>query len=119
MNIIIQINRLYNSRQTGNPKDFFIFVLEQLHKELKTLKYQNNNEETSIISKLFFGSIKITKTNKCPNCKNNNNSQSLEDEQIYYNKFNCLIFPLEEVRKMKSNSNQYNSIMHQNNRVNI
>ena len=36
-----------------------------------------------------------------------------------YGIFNCLIFPLEEVKNMKNNSMQYNNIQINNNRVSL
>ena len=126
MNIINEMNPLFKKGEAGDSKDFIIFVLEQLHKELKksinnnnltqnmTLnQYDRNNaflfffnsfqKETSIISDLFFGFNETT--NECLYCKNINNSQGLANPICYnYGTYNCLIFPLEEVKKMKNNS---------------
>ena len=146
MSIIEKMNPLFKQGQAGDSKDFIIFVLEQFHKELKRSVKQNNSnftisnqalnqydknnafnhffnefqEDCSIISDIFFG-INET-TNICVNCKNNFNSRGLNNPICYnYGIFNCLIFPLEEVKKMKNNSMQYNNYINinQNNRVSI
>ena len=118
-----KMNSSFKLGQTGDIKDFLIFILEQLHKELKntvennesnmkqSLNHYDKNsiqkyflnefkEECSIISDIFFG-INET-TNECLNCKN-----------IYYNYeiFNCLIFPLGEVKKINNNSLIKNNIV--------
>ena len=131
MNIINEMNPLFKKGQAGDSKDFIIFVLEQLHKELKqSLKNININniknneslnqydqenafnyfisdfqENCSIISDVFFGITETT--NECFNCKNNYNSHNMNNPICYnYQIFNCLIFPLEEIRKMKNISSQ-------------
>ena len=60
-------------------------------------------------------------SNECKNCKNIYNSQGLMNLICYnYQIFNCLIFPLEEVKNMKNNSMQYNNIIQiNNNRVSL
>jgi ubiquitin C-terminal hydrolase len=139
MNTINKMNPLFKQGQPGDSKDFIIFILEQFHKELKKKvnilnknsnldqkqslnQYDRNNafihfleqfkEECSIISDIFFG-INET-TNECLYCKNIYNSQGYPNNPICYNFgiFNCIIFPLEEVRKKKYNSmgNNINSI---------
>ena len=121
MNIIEKMNPTFKLGQPGDYKDFIIFILNQIHKELKKPKELNNNinvieplniydqknvlnhffndfkKECSIISDIFFG---ITETTYiCLNCKNMYNSQGMETPTSYcYQKFNCLIFPLEEVK---------------------
>ena len=144
MNIIEKMNPLFKIGQAGDAKDFIIFILEQIHKELKEpIKSLNNNinvmeplnqydkdnafnhffsdfkKECSIISDIFFGFNETT--NVCLNCKNNFNSQGLANPVCYnYGIFNCLIFPLEEVRKMKNMSFQQNNIFNINtNRVTL
>ena len=125
----ININPLFKQGQSGDYKDFIIFLLEQFHTELKKPvgqnyisqlnmdnqslnQYDKNNafnyffndfqQECSIISDIFFGIIETTKI--CLNCKNNYNSRNLDHLICYkYQKFNCLIFPLEEVNNMKNN----------------
>ena len=59
---------------------------------------------------IFFGITETT--NECLNCKNNYNSQGLLNPIVYnYQIFNCLIFPLEEVKNYKNNSTQnFNNI---------
>jgi len=128
-----EINSLFKNRQVGNAKDFIIFVLEQLHTELKKSINSNNNsnseslnrydkndafnyfyesfkKEDSIIKDLFYG-FNETK-NECSNCKNNNKDLRLYNNSICYNYniFNCLIFPLEEVYNFKHiNNDQFNN----------
>ena len=122
----------------GDSKDLIIFILEQLHQELKKPININNiniikenlnqnirdsvfhqffNEflkESSIISELFFGFNEIT--NECLNCKNRN----LQDNSIFYNYeiFNYLIFPLNEIKKKKNIKNN-SSILNDNNNISI
>ena len=144
-----QMNPLFKEGQPGDSKDFIIFILEQIHKELKK-PINNNTVETpkeeldqynkknafnhffndfkndcSIISDAFFGFNE--NTNICQNCKNNFNSQGKNNPICYnYQIFNCLIFPLEEVKNMKNNffgnMNMFfnqNQFQMTNNRVNI
>ena len=128
--IVEEMNSLFKEGQAGDSKDFIIFILEQLHNELKKPvnkniitpqeplnQYDKNSalnyffaefqKETSIISDIFFGFIETT--NICQNCKIYYNSQGLENPICYnYQIFNCLIFPLEEVKNMKYNNIQMN-----------
>ena len=131
-----QMNSIFQQGQPGDSKDFIIFILEQLHKELKRPnknsinmpndplnQYNKNNSfnhfyfdfqsELSIISDVFYG-INET-TNECLNCKNFYNSQGNINNPICYNYgiFNVLIFPLEEVKNLK-NSNMQNNFMQNN-----
>ncbi len=130
MNRVNAMNPLFQKGQAGDAKDFIIFVLEQMHKELKKpLNLDNVNDnlpvnqydkkltlmnffndftkETSILSDLFFGFNETT--NICLNCKYNYNSQNKPNPICYnYGIFNVLIFPLEEVKKMKNNMNLNN-----------
>ena len=70
------------------------------------------SKECSILSDLFFG-INET-TNICLNCKNYYESKKLSYPICYnYGIFNCLIFPLEEVKNMKNN------LLKNNNQINI
>ena len=141
MNIVEKMNPLFKQGQAGDSKDFIIFILEQLHKELKksvsnngidnnlTLnQYDKNNafnyffndfkKECSIISDIFFGFTETT--NECLYCKNNYNSKGYPGPICYnYGLFNCLIFPLEEVKNMKNNAIQNNNILINNNCVSI
>ena len=132
MNQIEKMNPLFKQGQAGDSKDFIIFILEQLHKELKSPikganqgniqplnQYDRNNafnyffndfkQECSIISDIFFGFNETT--NECLNCKKNFNSKGYNSPICYnYGIFNCLIFPLEEVKKMKYNIIQNNIV---------
>ena len=144
-NMVEIMNPLFKEGQAGDSKDFIIFILEQLHKELKLPiqknilnnlnanqplnQYDQNNafihffnqfqKETSIISDLFFG---FNETNNiCQNCKNNCNLKGQNIPICYgYNIFNCLIFPLEEIKNRKNmNMIYFGMQMNQNNRVSI
>ena len=127
MNKITQMNPLFKEGQAGDSKDFIIYILEQIHKELKRPninksnslinmpldQYDKNNslnhffydfqDNCSVISDLFFG---ITETNnECQNCKNIYNGKGLKNPICYnYQIFNCLIFPLEEIKNWKNNN---------------
>ena len=131
MNTVEKMNPLFKTGQAGDAKDFIIFILEQIHKELKQPinscnnninsiqplnQYNKNNafnyfmndfkNECSIISDVFFGFNETT--NICINCKNNYNSKGLYNPICYnYGIFNCLIFPLEEVKNMRNNQMGY------------
>ena len=128
MNRVNEMNPLFKKGEAGDAKDFIIFVLEQMHRELnKSLnlkqietpstinQYDKNNtfvnffneftKNTSIISDLFFGFNETT--NICQYCKNRCNG--INYPICYnYNLFNIIIFPLEEVRIMKNNANMNN-----------
>ena len=145
MNIIEKMNPLFKQGQAGDSKDFIIFILEQLHKELKKSvknidnaiannanqipnQYDKNitfayffddfKEQCSIISDIFFGITETT--NECVNCKNMYTFQGLNNPICYnYQIFNCIIFPLEEVKRMKNNSFQMNNIQFNDNRVSL
>ena len=141
MNIVEKMNPLFKKGQAGDSKDFIIFILEQIHKELKAPvninlniteplnQYDRNNafnhffsefqKDCSIISDIFFG-INET-TNICMNCKNIYNTNGYNNPICYnYGIFNCLIFPLEEVKKLKNISLQQNNCFQINNdRVSI
>ena len=140
MNTIEKMNPLFKTGQAGDAKDFIIFILEQLHKELKMPVNFNNNvnseplnqydknnalnyflnnfkKDCSIISDLFFGFNETT--NECLNCKNHYNSNGLNNPICYnYGIFNVLIFPLEEVKNMK-NSVQINNFFQMTNEVSL
>ena len=74
-------------------------------------------KETSIISDLFFGFTETT--NICQYCNNYYSSQNQIVPISYnYQIFNCLIFPLEEVKNTKNNQN-YGLMNNQNNMVTL
>ena len=122
------MNTLFKKGEAGDSKDFIIFILEQIHKELKKeLKINKNDsngkenqlnqydkdnafnnflneftKEGSIISDIFFGFFETT--NECQSCKFNFSIRKIKNPICYnYQIFNCLIFPLEEVKNMKNN----------------
>ena len=122
MSTIEAMNPLFKKGQAGDSKDFIIFILEQIHKELKKPvknniqpneplnQYNKGNafkhffyefqKDVSIISDIFFGFNETT--NVCLNCKNNYNSKNMANPICYnYAIFNVIIFPLEEVKKFK------------------
>ena len=127
MKVVEKMNPLFKVGQAGDSKDFIIFILESLHKELKApIKAGNNNQinhilnqydkknafnhfltefksDFSIISDTFFG---INETmNECLNCKNSYNMMGMNCPILYnYGIFNCLIFPLEEVKNCRNNN---------------
>jgi len=137
INTIEKMNPLFKQSQARDSNFFISFILEQLHKELKkSFCYQNNNQnqplnqysrkivqnhfindlkkEGSIISDNFFGFTETS--NECLNCKQKYLYNRLPVPICYnYGLFNCLIFPLEEVKKMKNNYNK----MHPNKVVTI
>ena len=131
MNRINDMNPLFKKGEAGDAKDFIIYILEQMHKELKKPLNLNNvnqnlpinqydqnitlmnffnefSKETSILSDLFFGFNETT--NICSNCKFIYNSQNKPNPICYnYGIFNLLIFPLEEIKKFKNNMNLMNT----------
>ena len=122
---INEMNPLFKLGEAGDSKDFIIYILDQLHQELKkpiksqtktpelnqydkenAFQYFQNafQNERSIISELFFGVHEST--NICLNCKQNYKNKKLNNPICYsYGIFNCLIFPLEEVKNMKLKKN--------------
>ena len=141
INTVEKMNQLFKKGNAGDAQSFIIFILFQLHNELKqshniinsndnkihnqynkeeAFKYFFNNfrKEVSIISDLFFG-INET-TFECLNCKKIYNSQNLYNPISYnYEIFNYLIFPLEKVKNMRNNLIQYNNNQINNNIVSI
>ena len=128
-----EMNPLFKEGQPGDCKDFIIFILEQFHKELKTIENNSNlnpkffslnnydikatydyfmndfKKEKSIIKDLFFG-INET-TNICLNCKQNYNSQGMENPISYnFQENNCIIFPLEDIKNYKNSFLENNGI---------
>jgi len=133
MNTVNNMNPLFKKKEVGDVKDFLLFILEQLHKELKQLNninsisndiqipnqydrnaafnyfFNNFTKEGSIISDLFFGFNETTI--ECLNCKKTFNSKNISNPICYnYEIFNCLVFPLEEVKNTKHNSMKNNNI---------
>ena len=125
----------FTLHESGEAKDFILFILERIHKELKkpienkNLFSQINSEnilncydknnafahftnefqnETSIISDTFYGFTETT--NVCQFCKNYYNSNGQLEPICYnYGIFNILIFPLEEVRRYRDQFNKVNN----------
>jgi len=137
MNTVNEKNPLFKTGQARYAKDVIIFILEQLHKELrKSINSNNNNliseplnqydknnalnyffqdfkNQVSIISDIFYGFNETT--NECLNCKNICNYKGLYNLICYnYGIFNCLIFPLEEIKNYKNNNNYQNNNLYQN-----
>ena len=131
---ISQMDSLFKGVAANDSKDLINFILQQLHSELNKNKYKNNNiinnnfmninqnneqevlkyflndyqkNHCSIISDLFYGVIE-TKT-ECLQCKQRNQINGIFDPLYSYNFqiFSFLIFPLEEVRKLKSEINNF------------
>ena len=141
INTVNNMNPLFKKEQFLDAKDFIIFILEQLHKELNQsfiITNQNENQnpnqydknvvfnyffnnfkkECSIISDLFFGFNETT--TECLKCKKTYNAQNLNNPICYnYNIFNCLEFPLEEIKKTKNNSMNQNNIQINNNKLSL
>ena len=140
MKLVETMNPLFKLGQPGDSKDFIIFLLEQFHTELKKVVSNNNNNEqpnqydqqnafmyffqdfskqTSIISDIFFGIQEST--NVCLFCKKNYSDKRKPYPICYnYQIFNCLIFPLEEIRKYKNENNMGNYMnMNQSNAVTL
>ena len=127
METIEAMNPLFKLGEAGDSKDFIIFLLEQFHTELKinknNISLDNNpftnqynqktafknfidefKKQTSIISDIFYGIQESNTT--CLNCKNIHSRRGQSPPICYnYQIFNCLIFPLEEVRKYRFNNN--------------
>ena len=124
-------NQIITPNGPKDTKDFIIFILETIHNELKkplekkiSIKYSDSENElnsydqksvikqffdkfqneTSIISDIFFGFNELTNT--CQFCKNNGQKEFIS---YSYEIFKILIFPLEEVRKNINQLNQGNN----------
>ena len=135
MDTVEKMNPLFRQGQAGDSKDFILFILQRLHKELKKIvnseiesspkkkdpldQYDKNiafnefyadyKDNSSIISEIFFGFLETT--NECLKCKKYSDLQGVNNPTCYkYGIFKCLIFPLEEVKNMKNNSLNYNNI---------
>ena len=142
METVEKTNRFLKRGKEGNYKDFIIYILDRIHRELKRYAnsqnqpviqplniYNQNNSflhfmndiqnDCSIISDEFFGIMEST--NVCLYCKNIYISQGVNYPVIYnYGLFICLIFPLEEVKNFR-NENCVNSNIQisQNNSVTL
>ena len=143
---IEKMNPIFRNNQNGSSKDFIIFLLTQLHKEMTKPSISNNNksnlkvkqqqplnqynkniifenfingfsQEVSIISDFFFGFTETTI--ECLKCKNNYNLQGINSPLIYnYGIFNCIIFKLDEINDRKKIYNLQNNFI-QNNHISI
>ena len=132
MDTVEKMNPLFKQGQAGDSKDFILFILQRLHKELKKIVNSNHEnspkkkdpldqydkniafnefyadykDNSSIISDIFFGFLETT--NECLKCKKYSDLQGVNNPTCYkYSIFKCLIFPLEEVKNMKNNSLNY------------
>jgi len=111
METVEKMNQLFKKGKAGDSKDFLIFILEQIHKELKIPANSQNHDfqkEHSIISHEFFGITK--KINVCLYCKELYSRQG-QNFPIAYNDeiFNFLIFHLKKVKDFRNNNNCDNS----------
>ena len=133
-NIISQMNPLFQGIAANDAKDLVNFILQELHSELNLIKYNidNNSNKSknyininqrdehfmfqnfieefkqkhcSIVSDIFFGIIETV--TECVNCKQRNLMNGITNPLYLYNFqiINFIIFPLEEIRKMKSSIN--------------
>ena len=119
-NIISEMNPLFQGIAANDSKDLILFILQQLHEELKlkvngsqgTGQDEGNADQTnriavleefkermknnvSLISELCFGMNEIV--SDCLNCRQNGNPIIKYNFQI----FNFIIFPLKEVSNYK------------------
>ena len=138
-NIIEQMNPSFKAGQAINIKGFIDFILMKLHQELFQNKNSNQNivsfdpynmqeslmkshndfqKQCSIITDLFTGFNE--ETNECIYCKNYFNSMGQNHPIRYsYKVFNCLAFPLEEIKKMKDNLFKSQNMNISNDRVSL
>ena len=135
-NIISQMDPLFEGVAANDSKDLINFILQQLHSELNKTKYTNNSinynnininlnqkdeqivlnyfledykkNNQSIISDLFFGIIETI--TECLQCKQRNQLNGIFNPFYSYNFqiINFIIFPLEEIRKLKSQIFNFN-----------
>ena len=130
-----EMNKKFILNKPNDSKDLLKFIFKQFHRELNTKesKLNNNKKEfsfeqydrvktfkkflvdftnnnCSIISNNFFGIIEIHKA--CINCKKFFRNQGIIINPIIYDFkiYNMLIFPLEEVKKMKMKNNDKEDI---------
>ena len=131
-NTLYNISSIFKNAKSVGPKDLVVFILEQLHKELKKVinndnlnNAQNLNQynqisafnyffndfknNTSIISDIFFGVNETT--TMCLNCKTIFSQKGLNIPICYdFGNFYFLSFPLEEIRNMKMNNSFNQSV---------
>ena len=119
-NVISEMNPLFQGIAANDSKDLILFILQQLHEELK-IKIEENTlinqykeiadqtnrnavleefkesmkNNVSIISELYFGMNEII--SDCLNCRQKGNQVIKYNFQI----FNFIIFPLKEVSNYK------------------
>ena len=128
---ISEMNPLFEGVEANDSKDLINFILQQLHSELNLTKnnenkiinninqydelamiqnfledFQQNNH--SIISDAFFGIIETETV--CLNCKERYLKNGIINPPSLYNFqfISFIIFPLEEIRKLKSSTNNIN-----------
>ena len=119
INIIKERNPSFKLDQPGNYKELIIFILDNIHKDLKVDKnlndsdkiepneydqisafnYYNNkfSKDTSIISNIFFGTNEVK--GECAKLKNFSKGIPISYK---YQKFNCLKFPLDEISELQN-----------------
>ena len=119
-NVISEMNPLFQGIAANDSKDLILFILQQLHEELKIKMEENTlinqykeiadqtnrnavleefkesmKNNVSIISELYFGMNEII--SDCLNCRQKGNQVIKYNFQI----FNFIIFPLKEVSNYK------------------
>ena len=118
--ILVQCNPLFQAGAPGDSKDLLIYLFETIHRVLcpnneifygkdmnNTIQYFGKNKSCAYNSFYFVTQSKM----KCQLCGNVNNGYQIT---------NLLVFPLEEVRKMKQQPQMlYNNFIFDNNAVTI
>jgi ubiquitin C-terminal hydrolase len=124
------MNKDLKFKQPGDSKDFIIFILQQLHKELKskmeTPKIIQKNtinvnvydeqitlnefmktftQDKSVIADYFFGIYEIQYT--CQNCQNLGKKNF---KRYYFQNYSSFIFPLQGIRNSKCMAMKNNMI---------
>ena len=134
INIIEKINSSNSRGKANNTKMFLIFILKQLHNELKqAININNNNDKNnknldiynkfnalnysleefkkgcSIITDIFYGFRENIL--ECLNCSDNqhyySNNYNFNSKKSSYNygTFNCLLFSLEKIKNFYQTNN--------------
>ena len=127
------LNKSFEKIEENDISELILFILEQLHLELKENKNienikneskDNNNNKikenfykellnnNSIIYETFFGGVSEF-TQECQKCKEDCNLKNIENTKIYeYHKLNYLMFPLNEITVFakKNNKNEFINI---------